>query len=450
MADTLQTTVEKGMPRTREILERHVRIPSVSADPMHDDAVEESAVFTQDHLSEVGFPTTDILRIEGVHPAVFASWEAPYGAPTVLLYAHHDVQPIGPADAWTSDPFEPTERSGRLYGRGSADDKAGLAMHLGAISALANQLPVGVKVLVEGEEEIGSIHLTEFLDRHIEEFRADVIIIGDSGNWREGEPALTTSLRGLVDCTVTVRVLEAEVHSGMFGGAVPDALTVLSRLIATFHNPDGSVAVDGLVESQVEDLDLPESELRAQAGMIDGVDFIGRGSLTGRLWGQPAIAVLAINAPRLDTAVNALVASASAKVSLRIAPGQDPDDALDILERHIRINTPWGAAVEITRGSVGRPFELTPSGAAATAMASAMEDSFGTPAVHMGAGGSIPFVAAFASRYPDAEILLTGVADPTSSIHGPNESVSLNDLHKSILTEARALQLLGRSPEEGN
>ncbi|MBT8201480.1 MAG: dipeptidase [Acidimicrobiia bacterium] len=450
MDDTLRIAVEKGMSRTRELLERHVRIPSISADPMHDDDVEESAMFTRNQLSEVGFPTTDILRLEGAHPAVFGSWEAHAGAPTVLLYAHHDVQPIGPADAWTSDPFEPTERSGRLYGRGSADDKAGLAMHLGAMSALADHLPVGVKVLVEGEEEIGSIHLTEFLDRHIEELRADVIIIGDSGNWREGEPALTTSLRGLVDCTVTVRVLEAEVHSGMFGGAVPDALTVLSRLIATFHNPDGSVAVEGLIESQAEDLDLTESELRVQAGMIAGVDFIGKGSLTSRLWRQPAIAVLAINAPRLDTAVNALVASASAKISLRIAPGQDPDVALDILESHIRNNTPWGADVAITRGSVGKPFELTTSGAAATAMAAAMQDSFGTPAVHMGAGGSIPFVAAFASRYPEAEILLTGVADPTSSIHGPNESVSLDDLHKSVLTEARALKSLGRAHEERN
>ncbi len=451
MADALETIIANGMSRTREVLEQHVRIPSVSADPMHDHDVEESAHFTQDRLSEIGFPTAEILRIEGAHPAVFADWPGPDGAPTVLLYAHHDVQPVGPPDAWTTDPFEPTERAGRLFGRGAADDKAGVAMHLGAIAALADILPVGVKVLVEGEEEIGSLHLTRFLDAHMDVLESDVIIIGDSGNWRTGQPALTTSLRGLVDCTVTVRVLEAEVHSGMFGGAIPDALTVLSRLIASLHNADGSVAVAGLVEEDAPPLDLTEKELRSQAGMIDGVEFIGQGSLTSRLWRRPAISILAIDAPRLDAAVNALVASASAKISLRIAPGQEPAEALELLRTHLMQNTPWGAKVDINPGSLGEPFELPISGGAARAMAHAMQSSFDSPVVHMGAGGSIPFVAAFASRFPHAEILLTGVADPTSSIHGPNESVSLQDLHRSVLAEARALLALGEgSSQERN
>lgn len=442
MADALETIVEGDMPRIREMLEQHVRIPSVSADPMHDDDVERSATFTRDRLSETGFPRAEILHLEGAHPAVFAEWPGPAGSPTVLLYAHHDVQPIGSAADWTTEPFEPVERGGRLYGRGAADDKAGVAMHLGAIAAFDGELPVSVKVLVEGEEEIGSLHLSDFLDTYASELRSDVIIIGDGGNWRPGQPALTTSLRGLADCTVSVRVLESAVHSGLFGGAVPDALTVLCRLIATLHHPDGRVAVEGLVENESDPLDLTEDELRAQAGMLAGVEFLGRGTLTSRLWTQPAISVLAIDAPPFEAAVNALVPAASAKISLRLAPGQDPAHAMALLESHLIDHTPWGAHIEVTEGAIGRPFELSTTGRAARVLEEAMEESFHNRVVHMGVGGSIPFVAAFAGHFPGAEILLTGVADPTSSIHGPDESVSLEDLRRSILTEARTIRAL--------
>lgn len=445
MAEALETTISGGMPHTLDLLKKHVRIPSISADPMHDDDVEESAEFVEELLGANGFPTTEILRLEGAHPAVFASWPGPPGAPTVLLYAHHDVQPVGPAASWNTDPFEPTEDGGRLFGRGAADDKAGIAMHLGSVAAFGGNPPVGLKMLIEGEEEIGSLHLSDFLDAHAGALAADVIVIGDSGNWRAGQPALTTSLRGLVDCTVTVSVVKSELHSGQFGGAVPDALTVLARLIATLHHDDGRVAIEGLVENEADPLDLTEDELRSQAGMIDGVELIGRGTLTSRLWAQPAISILAIDAPRLEEAVNALVAKASAKVSMRIPPGQDPVEALALLRGHLKDHTPWGARIDITDGSIGAPFDLSHPGPATAAMETALESAYGEPVVHMGVGGSIPFVAAFADRFADAEIMLTGVADPSSAIHGPNESVSLNDLERSIVAQARWLRALGDS-----
>ena len=229
----------------------------------------------------------------------------------------------------------------------------------------------------------------------------------------------------------------------MFGGAVPDALPVLSRLIATLHHPDGRVAVEGLEENESDPLDLHEDEVRQVAGMLDGVELIGRGTLTSRLWNQPAISVLAVDAPPVAEAVNALVASARAKISLRIAPGQDAASAMALLEGHLRDHTPWGAHIEIEPGSMGPPFSLSASGDLARATESSMAAAYGTPAIHMGVGGSIPFVASFAERFPAAEIVLTGVADSTSSIHGPNESVSLSDLRSAVLAEARALQLLG-------
>ena len=441
----ISAKISAGMPRTQDLLEKHVRIPSVSADPMHADDVEESAVFVERLLGETGFPSTEILRLEGAHPAVFADWPGPEGAPTVLLYAHHDVQPVGPIDSWTTDPFEPVEEGGRLYGRGAADDKAGVAMHVASIAAFGGSPPVSLKVLVEGEEEIGSVHLEDFLDAHAEALSADIIVIGDSGNWREGQPGLTTSLRGLVDCIVKVSVLKSEVHSGEFGGAIPDALTVLARLLASLHQADGRVAVEGLIENEADPLDLTEDELRTQAGMLDGVEFIGRGTLTSRLWTQPSISVLAIDAPPLSAAVNALVSNAAAKISMRIAPGQDPATAMALLKAHLIDHTPWGARVEITDGSTGAPFELSTTGPGASAMDSALEAAYGKAVVHMGVGGSIPFVAAFSERLPAAEIMLTGVADPTSSIHGPNESVSISDLERSIVAQANWLLALGQS-----
>ncbi len=431
------------MPELYRDLNSLVRIPSVSAPGYDAGDVRRCAEFTADLYRKAGFGDVRLLEIEGAHPAVFAEIPAPAGAPTVLLYAHLDVQPPGPAGEWETAPFEPFERDGRVYGRGTSDDKSGVMVHVGAIQALGGQPPVGVKVIIEGEEEVGSTHLGEFLSTYHDLLAADVIVILDSGNWAVGVPTLTTSLRGLVDCTVEVRTLRHAVHSGSFGGAIPDAITVLARLLATLHDDAGEVAVPGLKSYDETVVDLTEDELRAQAEPVDGIELMGAGSITSRLWTKPAISVLAVDAPPIGEAINQLVPIARAKVSMRIAPGEDPETALAALTRHLKENVDWGAEVTVTPGALGEAFELATSGRAFDVFRQAFAEAWEAETVEMGVGGSIPFVADFSERYPDATILLTGVADPTSRAHGPNESQDLGDLRAGILAEAIALRLLG-------
>lgn len=442
--DDLHTTVSGLLPDLVTTLRELVAIPSVSAPGFPSEEVRRSAEAVRDLLAEAGCDDARLLEVAGSHPAVFGSAEGPPGTPTVLLYAHHDVQPPGPAEEWTTPPFEAVERDGRLFGRGASDDKSGIIMHLGALRAFGGRPPVTVKVFVEGEEEIGSAHLGTYLDEYADELAADVIVIGDSGNWEVGVPALTTSLRGLVACTVEVRTAQRAGHSGMFGGAVPDALTALSRLLATLHHDDGNVAVDGLASGEpATDLDVPLEQVTGPLGTVEGLELLGEGTLASRLWTKPAISVLAIDAPPLGEAINALVPVARAKVSLRTAPGQDPDAAMAALTNHLEANAPWGAQVTCTGVESGPAFELPIEGAAAETWRDAMAAAWdGTEVVEMGVGGSIPFVADFAERYPDAAILLTGAGDPTSSIHAPDESQDLADLERAVLAEALALAAL--------
>ena len=442
MYNDLTAAVRAGFPRAQSELEELVRIPSVSAPGFDPAEVRRSATRTAELLEESGFSSACLLEIEGAHPAVYAEIPAPEGAPTVLLYAHHDVQPPGPAEEWESTPFEPIIRDGRILGRGAADDKAGVVMHLAAVRAFGGNVPVGVKVFMEGEEEIGSANLGAFLATYRDLLEADVIVIGDAGNWAVGTPALTTSLRGLVDCVVEVRTLEGAVHSGMFGGAVPDAIIALARVISSLHNDDGRIAIQDLVEAPSGGLILTEVEVREQAGTVDGLQLIGEGSFTERLWHKPAISVLAIDAPPISEAINQLVPAARAKVSMRIAPGQDPQTALEALVSHLEAAVPWGAEITITPGALGQAFELDASDDASVIFKEAFRTAYGAAAVEMGVGGSIPFVAAFEEAYPEASILLTGVMDPTSQIHAPNESQSLSDLESGILGEAIALRML--------
>jgi len=443
MHDDLKQAVDQLMPSLREHLDALVRIPSVSAAGYDEAQVRRSAEFTADLLREAGFDHVRTLEIEGAHPAVFAEIAAPEGAPTVLLYAHHDVQPPGPSEEWETEPFEPFVRDGRVYGRGTSDDKAGIVVHVGAIRALDGKPPVGVKVLIEGEEEIGSVHLGDFLETYQKMLAADVIVIADAGNWAVGTPTLTTSLRGLVDCTVEVRTLKYAVHSCGFGGAIPDAITSLARLLATLHDEHGEVVVPGLLSGDTTTLDMSEAELRSQADPVTSIELLGSGSITSRLWTKPAISVLAIDAPPLSEAINQLVPVARAKVSLRIAPGDDPQRAMDALEAHLLGNVEWGAEVTVARGATGEAFALDTSGAAYDIFRDAFAAAWGRETQEMGMGGSIPFVADFAERYPEAAILLTGVADPTSRAHGPNESQDLDELRNGVLAEAIALRLLG-------
>lgn len=442
MNDDLRTAIRSDFAYLASVLADLVRIPSVSADGYDPSEVRRSAEAVARLFSDEGLEDVRTLELEGAHPAVYGHLPGPEGAPTVLLYAHHDVQPPGPPEEWRTGPFEPHEKDGRLYGRGASDDKAGIVMHLGALRALGKRPPVGVKVFVEGEEEVGSRHLAEFLEEYADLLAADVVVIADSGNWRVGVPALTTSLRGLAAVEVEVRTLEHALHSGLFGGVYPDALTTLSRLLATLHHDDGTVAVEGLVSEEVEGLDLSEEEAAALAGAVPGLRPMGGGSFTGRLWTRPAISVLAIDAPPLSEAINQLVPVARAKVSMRIAPTEDPDRALQALQDHLEANVPWGARVTITRSDTGAGFALTTDDPSFEAWRTGMEQAWGREPVEMGVGGSIPFVAAFSEKLPGAPILLTGAGDPTSSIHAPNESQDLDDLEKAVLAEAIALRLL--------
>ncbi len=437
--DDLRAAIARELPGVRADLERLVRIPGIAFDGFDHSQVERSAEAVAELLRGCGLDT-QIVRGDG-QPAVIGRKPAPPGAPTVLLYAHHDVQPAGDPALWTSDPFEPVERDGRLYGRGAADDKAGVMAHVAALRAFGDQLPVGVVVFVEGEEEFGSDSLDGIIADHLEELRSDVSVIADSGNWDIGRPALTTSLRGLVNCFVEVRTLKSAVHSGMFGGPVPDALTVLARLIATLHDENGETAVDGLVGREGASVDYPQDRFRQEAGLLDGVKLIGGGTITDRIWTKPAIAVLGIDAPRTAEAANALQASAKAKLSIRLAPGDDPTSAYAAVRSHLEKYVPWGAHVEVTFESDGAPCVIDATGPAYEAARDAFRDAWdGTPPVDMGVGGSIPFIATFQELFPQAAILVTGVEDPHSAAHGPDESLHLGEFAKVCLAEAMLLR----------
>lgn len=443
MHTEIRQAVEEDAPRIRDELEQLIRIPSVSAPGYPASEVRRSAEVVARMMENSGLTGVRLLEIEGAHPAIYGEMSGPPGAPTVLLYAHHDVQPPGPDAQWDTTPFEPFERNGRLFGRGSADDKAGIVLHLASIRALRNNLPVTIKVFIEGEEEIGSAHLVDFLNEYTELLSSDAIVIGDAGNWRIGTPTLTTSLRGLVDCKVTIRTLRYAVHSGSFGGTYPDANTALARVLASLHHDDGSVAVEGLVEYESAPLDLTEAELIEQMLPVDGLRLIGDGSLTSRLWTKPSISVLAIDSVPISEAINQLVPEASAKVSLRIAPGQDPAHAMDALVSHLEAAVPWGAEIDVEHGAMGAAIDLKTEGDAYDAYRQGMRAGYAAEPVETGMGGSIPFVAAFSEIYPDAAVLLIGVADPTSRYHGPNESVELADISSATIAQAIALIHLG-------
>ncbi len=418
------------------------RIPSVSADPRHAADVQASAEAVASMARSAGADDVDILSVAGGRPAVVARWKAPPGMPTLLLYAHHDVQPAPAAD-WDTDPFEPVERDGRLYGRGAADDKAGVVGHLAAIRAHGGRPPVGVTLFVEGEEEVGSPTFAEFLAEYRDLLAADVLVVADSVNWSVDVPAMTTSLRGLVEVDVKMSTLTSAVHSGM-GAAAPDALSALAHVLASLHDADGAVAVPGLVHGTRPGPQLDEQQWREQTGVLEGVSLVGRGALADRLWMQPSVAVIALEAPRLDEAANVLVPSARARVSMRIAPGQDPQAARQALTEHLVAHAPWGAHIEVVAGPTAAPTSLALSSRAAQVARTALRDAFGADPVEIGVGGSIPFIAELAVAYPQAAILVTGVGDPHASWHGPNENLHLGMFARSCVFEALLMHRLAQ------
>jgi acetylornithine deacetylase/succinyl-diaminopimelate desuccinylase-like protein len=439
----LADRIHAGMPQVRRDLEALVGVPSVSAADWPAEPLRRSAEAVAELLRAVG-AETKVLRSDGGHPAVVGYLRAPAGAPTVLLYAHHDVQPPGPESEWASPPFTPTVRDGRMYGRGTSDDKAGVVVHIAALRAFEGKPPVGVAVFVEGEEEAGSANLRSYLEQERERLACDAVVVADGGNWRLGEPAITTTLRGVVSCVVEIRVLDKAVHSGQFGGPFPDALTALAHLLATLHDKKGDVAVEGIARGKAKKLDLTEEELRTQAGARKSVQLIGKGGLTDRLWMKPSISILAIDAPPVREAINQLVPVARAKVSMRIPPGQDGKKALAALAAHLRKNAPWGAEVAISHESSGEPFVAKTGGPAYKAMKTALSKAWDHKAVDTGAGGTIPFLHDLAELFPNAEILVTGVEDPQSGAHGPDESVELDELERACLAEALFLARLGK------
>lgn len=432
-----------------------VSIPGIAWASFHPPELDRSAEAVAALVRSAGLGDVRILRCDKEDgtpggPAVVARREAAEGKPTVLLYAHHDVQPPGDLTLWESEPFAAVERDGRLYGRGAADDKAGIMAHIAAYGAvtrvLGEDFGLGVTLFIEGEEEAGSPTFRTFLETHRELLRADVIVVADSSNWKVGVPALTTSLRGLIDGTIEVQVLEHAVHSGMYGGPVLDAPTLLSRLIATLHDDEGNVAIEGLISRDEVRVDLTEEEFRADASVLDGVKLAGTGTIASRMWTKPALSIIGFDAPAVDVASNTLQPRARAKFSLRLAPCQVPADAMLAVRRHVETHAPFGAKVVFTPGESGNGY-LTDRGSAAAAFAMwALGESWGVPAVEMGIGGSIPFISDLTDLYPDAQILVTGVEDPDSRAHSANESLHIGDFRNAVVAEAL---LLARINSEG-
>jgi acetylornithine deacetylase/succinyl-diaminopimelate desuccinylase-like protein len=437
MSDLVQR-VRDVLPSVRRDLDDLVRIQSVWADPVRRNEVHRSAEAVAKLLSDAGFGDVQVVS-EGGAPAVNARHPAPPGAPTVLLYAHHDVQPEGDHTQWQSPPFEPTERDGRLYGRGAADDKAGIATHLAAFRAHGGNPPVGVTVFVEGEEESGSPSLSRLLAAHRATLASDVIVIADSDNWSTDVPSLTVSLRGLADCVVEVATLDHGLHSGLWGGVVPDALSALVRLLASLHDDEGNVAVAGLHEGTAADVDFSPERVREESGLLDGVSEIGSGSVPQRLWDKPAITVIGIDTTSVAASSNTLIPRARAKVSMRVAPGGDAREHLAALTRHLEQHAPWGAQVTVTPGDIGQPYAIDASGPVYDAARAAFRQAWGNEPVDTGVGGSIPFIAEFAEAFPSAKILVTGVEDPATQAHSINESLHLGVLERAATAEALLL-----------
>src|SRR6476659_4264696 len=443
--DDLRARVRDVLPGVRRDLEALVRIESVSADPERAGEVQRSAEAVRDLFASEGF-AVQITSADGGRPAVIAHKRASRdGAKTVLLYAHHDVQPENDHADWDSPPFEPTERDGRLYARGAADDKAGIAAHLGALRVYGDDLPVSVTMFIEGEEEVGSETLPALLKEHQDKLSADVIVIADSGNWDIGVPALTTSLRGLVRVDVEVRTLTHAVHSGMWGGLVPDSLITLSRVIASLHDDRGNVAVQGLHSGPAADVEYPEERLRAESGAVPGIEWIGEGSTVERLWTKPSLSITGLDAPKVDGASNTLVAAARAKISMRIAPGDTAENALACLKAHLESHVPWGAELKVTVVDTGEATQIDATGPAYDAARGAFTEAWdGTEPVDMGVGGSIPFIAEFLEAFPKASVLVTGVEDPDTRAHGANEGLHLAEFERVVLAESLLLHHLGR------
>ncbi|MGY5006881.1 M20/M25/M40 family metallo-hydrolase [Streptomyces sp. 900105755] len=438
-------TVAALLPRAKAELAELVAFKSVADFAQFPKSESEGAAnWVADALRAEDFTDVAVLDTPDGTQSVYGYLPGPEGAKTVLLYAHYDVQPPLDEAAWTTPPFELTERDGRWYGRGAADCKGGVIMHLLALRALkANGgVPVNVKVIAEGSEEMGTGGLERYAEQHPELLTADAIVIGDTGNFRVGLPTVTTTLRGMAMVRIQIDTLRGNLHSGQFGGAAPDALAALIRVLDSLRAEDGSTTVDGFApESRWEGLEYDEEQFRADAKVLDGVGLIGDGSVADRIWASPAVTVLGIDCPPVVGATPSVQAGARALVSLRVPPGVDAAEAGKLLQAHLEAHTPWGARVRTEVVGQGQPFRADTTSPAYLAMADAMAVAYPDETMqYAGQGGSIPLCNTLAGLYPQAEILLIGLSEPEAQIHAVNESVSPEELERLSVAEALFLR----------
>ena len=439
----LRDRVSGLMGRAHSDLAELVAIRSVAdARQFPPEECARAAGWVRDRFAELGFVDLELAETaDGSRAVVGSRPAADPGAPTVLLYAHYDVQPPLDEQAWRSPPFALTQRDGRWYGRGAADCKGNIVMHLTALRALGDDIPVNLKLVVEGSEEQGTGGLEDYVPGHADQLRADAILVCDTGNAAVGVPALTVSLRGLTDVVVTVETLASAVHSGMYGGAAPDALAALIAMLATLRDAAGNTTVAGLDNTGTwTGVDYPQDAFRADATVLDGVSLLGDGAVADMLWARPAITVLGIDCPPVVGSAAAIQPRAAARLNLRLPPGTDPDAAQQALGAQLRAAAPWGARVTIEPDGTGAPFLAEQGGPAYAAMSAALAEAYGRPMTTLGQGGSIPLCTVFAETYPDAEIILMGVEEPQALIHAPNESVDPNEIAAMALAEALFLQ----------
>ena len=431
------------MPELRRDLADLVRVPSVSVPGRIDEPLMEAFEMTSRLFADAGVEV-DRLDMPDTAPVVVGHIPAPPGAPTVLLYSHYDVVPAGDETQWDSPPFEPTERDGALFGRGAADTKSNILMHVGALRAWDGRPPVGVKLCIEGYEEIGSGALTSYPATDANLFSADALIIGDMGSMSPGVPTLTVALRGMGNVTVAVRTLGSGKHSGQYGGAAPDALLTLLHAIASLHDEHGDVAVEGLRRDEWEGPVQAEEQFRELGTVLDGLPLFGTGGLGSRIWSGPAITVIGIDVPSVDGAVNAVSPYARAVLNVRVHPEQDAVEAQEAVMEHLRTARPFGIELEVAPGPTGNGFAAATTGPAYEAARAAWSEAWGAEVVLAGSGGSIPIVSALAGALPDAEALLVGTTDGYANIHGPNERVLLSEFENATVAEA---DFLGRYAE---
>ncbi|HSB33897.1 MAG TPA: M20/M25/M40 family metallo-hydrolase [Nitrospirota bacterium] len=421
-----------------------IRIPSVSFPGFEAAPVRQCAEAVAELLRKSGLTNVHLLESGEGYPSVFGEWTGAPGKQTILLYAHYDVQPVGREELWTTPPFEPAERGGRLYGRGSSDDKAGVSMLAVAVRSFlksAGSLPVNVKVLIEGEEEMGSTNLDEILQRNLHLLKADSVLIADSGNFDSGVPALTASLRGIVTVNVEVRSLASSVHSGMWGGPLPDPVIALSKMISGIADDEGRPAVPGILDkvrklspeekAALDALPFDEALYRKQTNILDGVRIIGgAGTVYQKLWHLPSVAVNVFEASSRKQAANIINDAAWARIGIRTVPDMDASETLERLTDHLKKEAPWGVQVIVKPESTAAWWKTDTKGPVFAAALRALERGYGTKPVVMGAGGSIPFVETVTEALGGVPALLFGVGDPYAAAHSENESMPVSDWEK--------------------